>query len=83
MEGREAGVVLVRAFWGAEVQLDPWAPQFEMTLRQVVPTSEVIHLLHPLFGPVFRRALVEASVTQRFADASPRATPITRSGDDI
>lgn len=82
MEGREAGVVLVRAFWRAEVQLDPWAPQFEMTIRQVVPASEVVHLLHPIFGPVFRRALVEAGITQRFVDASPCATSITRPGDD-
>lgn len=82
MEGPETGVVLVRAFWRAEVQLEAWTPQFEMTMRQVVPASEVIHLLHPVFGPVFRRALVEAGVTQRLADPSPRATPITRSGDD-
>jgi len=40
--GPQAGQVLVRSVWRAEVELAPWEPQFEVTHRRLVAPAEVI-----------------------------------------
>lgn len=60
--GPEAGLVLVRSFWRAEVVLGAWEPQFEITHRRVVPAAAVESFLAPAYLPFFRRALDEAGV---------------------
>src|SRR5437867_1669178 len=37
LTGPEAGRLLVRSIWRAEVQLKPWKPRFEIAHRRVVP----------------------------------------------
>ena len=58
--GAEEGLVLVRSFWRAEVILGPWEPAFEVSHRRVVPATEVLSHLSPVYMPVYRRALNEA-----------------------
>jgi ADP-ribose pyrophosphatase YjhB (NUDIX family) len=58
--GREEGSVLVRAFWWAQVELLPFAPQFEIAHRRLVPVQEALDALTPYFTPIFARALGEA-----------------------
>ena len=60
--GDEAGLVLVRSFWRALVVLDAWAPQFEITHRQVVSAADSLGILLPVFEPLYRRVLVAAEV---------------------
>jgi ADP-ribose pyrophosphatase YjhB (NUDIX family) len=66
VEGPEAGRVLVRSVWRAEVDLAPWEPRFEIPYRRVVAAADVIdHLAlsaHP-FAAILRRTLREASIT--------------------
>lgn len=38
--GHEQGLVLVRSYWRAEVQILPWEPRFEVRHRRVVPADE-------------------------------------------
>ena len=40
--GPEAGLVLVRSLWWAEVTLNPWEPQHETTERVVAPPDEAL-----------------------------------------
>lgn len=61
VNGHEEGLVLVRSFWRAEVELAKWEPQFEIKYRRVVPESEVLNHLAEDFIPIFRRALYESS----------------------
>jgi 8-oxo-dGTP pyrophosphatase MutT (NUDIX family) len=69
--GRQAGTVLVRSIWRADVTLDPWVPRHEIPFRKVVAAAEIERALgiarHP-FAPIVRRALREA----RVADCSGR-----------
>lgn len=62
LTGAEAGLVLVRSIWRAEVQLNLWQPRFEIAHRRVVPSSDLLsHLwMDEGFEPIYRRALVEA-----------------------
>lgn len=60
--GAEAGLVLVRSFWRAQVMLDTWEPKFEIAHRQVVPATDSLPRLLPVFEPIYRRALTEAAV---------------------
>jgi ADP-ribose pyrophosphatase YjhB (NUDIX family) len=62
IEGTEAGLVLVRSFWRAQVVLDTWEPAFEIGYRRVMPVADGLAHLPPVFEPVWRRALVEAAV---------------------
>jgi hypothetical protein len=63
--GPEAGRVLVRSVWRAEVELSAWQPRFEIPYRRVVPAAGVIEHLaldtQP-FAPIIRCALHEASI---------------------
>jgi ADP-ribose pyrophosphatase YjhB (NUDIX family) len=62
--GPEAGLVLVRAMWRAEVRLDPWRPRFEMAGRRLVPAAEA-HAgmwIEEGFRPIYRRIFAEAAL---------------------
>jgi ADP-ribose pyrophosphatase YjhB (NUDIX family) len=41
LEGVERGLVLVRALWRAEVELQDWAPRFETVARELVAPQKV------------------------------------------
>jgi 8-oxo-dGTP pyrophosphatase MutT (NUDIX family) len=63
--GRQAGCVLVRSLWRADVALDPWRPRHEIPFRRVVAAADVARELdiarHPLV-PIVRRAMREARI---------------------
>lgn len=40
VDGSEKGVVLVRSYWLADVDIAPWEPQFEIRHRRIVPVTE-------------------------------------------
>lgn len=62
--GPEAGLVLVRSLWRAEVELASWEPRFEIAHRRTVPAADVIdHLtMAHNFVRIISRALEEASM---------------------
>jgi 8-oxo-dGTP pyrophosphatase MutT (NUDIX family) len=62
--GRELGLVLVRSFWQATVELKPWRPAFETRHRLLVAPAAVVSALelHGGFLPIYGRALGEAGV---------------------
>ena len=64
--GRERGLVLVRSFWRAEVELAPWDPKFEIPHRRVFPKADVLDLLVTAHrdgsAPILIRAFHEAMV---------------------
>jgi len=64
LTGSEEGLVLVRSIWRAEVELMSWEPRFEIAHRRIVPAAELMsHLwIEEGFEPIYRRALVEASL---------------------
>jgi ADP-ribose pyrophosphatase YjhB (NUDIX family) len=64
LSGPQAGLVLVRSFWRAEVVLDPWQPLFEIAHRRLVEPDALAPLLPPLYARILARALVEAGVWQ-------------------
>lgn len=67
VEGQEAGLVLVRSVWRGEVEMLPWAPQFEIGHRRIVPAQAVMSEMHieAGWGPIFRRAMLEAGLDGR------------------
>ena len=64
VRGHERGRVLVRSMWRAEVEVEPWAPRFEITHRRLVPAAEAYgHLeIPPGLHPLHRRAFAEAGL---------------------
>lgn len=64
VRGHEAGLILVRSMWRAEVRLEAWEPRFEMTHRRVVPAAELFqHLtIDDGHGRIFRRMVAEAAI---------------------
>ncbi|HEY2520513.1 MAG TPA: NUDIX domain-containing protein, partial [Streptosporangiaceae bacterium] len=64
LSGAEAGRVLVRSIWRAEVRLRPWAPEFEIPFRKVVPVRELAEQLWMEDGaePIYSRAAREAGI---------------------
>ena len=64
LTGPEAGLVLVRSIWRAEVELMPWEPRFEIAHRRVVPRHELyLHMwMEQGFEPIYHRALTEAAL---------------------
>lgn len=40
VRGRQQGLVLVRSYWRAGVEIHPWAPEFEIAHRRVVAAAE-------------------------------------------
>lgn len=63
--GHEAGLVLVRAHWRAEVQLNPWRPKFEMTRRRLVPVAIASTWIPDGYAPMYRRIFAEALGSDR------------------
>jgi 8-oxo-dGTP pyrophosphatase MutT (NUDIX family) len=64
VRGHEQGLVLVRSMWRAEVRVEAWQPQFEITHRRLVPAAEAFaHLDIPAgLRPLHRRAFAEAGL---------------------
>jgi hypothetical protein len=64
LAGPQAGQMLIRSLWRAEVVLAPWEPQFEMSHRCVVAATEVINhvALADGIARLVSRALQEAAV---------------------
>ena len=64
LTGHEAGLVLVRSVWRAEVELLPWEPQFEIPFRRAVPAKEwTDHLwIDEGWKPIMDRAFEEAGM---------------------
>jgi hypothetical protein len=62
--GPEEGLVLVRAMWVAEVSVEPWAPEFEMTHRELVPAASAFGRVEIETGQehIFRRHFAEAGL---------------------
>src|SRR6266536_3882292 len=64
VRGHEAGLVLVRAHWLAQVRVDVWQPRFEMVQRRLVSTSEA-HAsmwIPEEYRPLYRRIFAEAGL---------------------
>jgi ADP-ribose pyrophosphatase YjhB (NUDIX family) len=64
ISGPEAGLVLVRSMWQADVELANWKPQFEITHRRVVPAKawSAYLWIDDGFAAIFWRAFVEAGL---------------------
>lgn len=62
VRGPQEGLVLVRSMWRAEVRLEPWEPEFEMTHRRLLTAEEAFGLLAfpEGLGPFNRRLFAEA-----------------------
>jgi 8-oxo-dGTP pyrophosphatase MutT (NUDIX family) len=66
--GRELGLVLVRSFWRADVEVEPWRPEFEVAHRRVVRVAEAADQVREpdeVSGRISRRALAEAGLLPR------------------
>ena len=64
ISGPEAGLVLVRSMWQADVELANWNPQFEIAHRSVVPAKawSAYLWIDDGFAPIFWRTFVEAGL---------------------
>ena len=64
ISGAERGRVLVRSFWKAIVRLRPWAPEFEISSRMVIPAHEWRqHLwIEHSYDSIYLRAFTEADL---------------------
>lgn len=62
IDGPDAGRMLVRSIWRADVDVDPWLPKFEMTERRGVPVDELLPYLETAYDPVHRRILLETAL---------------------
>jgi hypothetical protein len=65
VNGRQQGLVLVRSYWRAEVEVKPWDPKFEIQHRRVVAAAEAkTHVRDPdaVATRISFRALDEAGV---------------------
>lgn len=63
--GRERGLVLVRSYWRADVDVQPWLPEFEVRHRRIVPLAEarkVVRDPDEAGTRIAHRALVEAGI---------------------
>ena len=62
LEGPEEGLILVRGLWVADVSLEPWEPDHEMTDRILVPADEVLGRIQidQGMGPLVHRWVSEA-----------------------
>jgi len=61
--GREMGLVLVRSYWRAEVEVMPCQPEFEIVHRQIVPAAharEYVRDPDEVATRMSLRALIEA-----------------------
>ena len=62
LEGEQAGLVLVRSYWKASVELLDWSPQHEIEERKLISARNVLSELPRLYEPIMARILVEAGV---------------------
>ncbi len=62
IRGHEAGLVLVRSFWHAKVELLEWNPQFEIRHRRLAIPQDATPHLPDAYEPIWRRALQEAGL---------------------
>jgi len=64
LDGHEAGLILVRSCWRAEVDLDNWAPRFETKDRKIVSVAQALELLcnDSPYDRVYRRWFAEAQL---------------------
>jgi len=60
VEGREAGLTLVRSVWLARVKLNDWLPRFEIRHRKLVPFEQGVSVVLAEYGPLWNRAFHEA-----------------------
>jgi hypothetical protein len=61
----EVGVVLVRSYWRAEVEILAWEPQFEVAHRRIVQATEARNWVRDpdeVATRISQRALVEADL---------------------
>jgi ADP-ribose pyrophosphatase YjhB (NUDIX family) len=65
--GSQAGRVIVRSLWRAEVELGPWKPRFETVHRRLVVAADLLDHLSTTDGlaRIVTRALVEAALIKR------------------
>lgn len=68
--------MLVRSLWRAEVSVEPWEPQFEITHRRLVPAAEAFACLALPAGlrPLRRRAFTEAGLVTDHGDVGDSPT---------
>lgn len=67
----QRGTVLVRSFWRAVVSVEPWAPEFEIPHRKLVPVDQgSLHVKDedPVVARVSMRALVASGPPMGFGD---------------
>src|SRR5882762_5153257 len=65
VNGRQQGLVLVRSYWRADVEIKPWEPKFEIRHRRVVAAAEAKnHVRDPdtVATRISYRALDEAGI---------------------
>ena len=64
LSGPESGLVLVRSWWHAEVEVEEWEPRFEIPHRRIVPSQNWrAHVwIHEGFEPVVYRPFQEAGL---------------------
>jgi ADP-ribose pyrophosphatase YjhB (NUDIX family) len=63
--GREAGLVLVRSYWRADVTVLPWEPRFEIKHRKVIAVADAWSLVRDpdeVATRLSHRALAEAGI---------------------
>jgi ADP-ribose pyrophosphatase YjhB (NUDIX family) len=63
--GHELGLVLVRSYWRADVDVQPWLPEFEVRHRRIVPLAEardVVRDPDEAGTRIAHRALAEAGI---------------------
>jgi ADP-ribose pyrophosphatase YjhB (NUDIX family) len=62
IRGHERGLVLVRSFWHACVEVNDWKPQYEVAHRKLVPPHDLLSHLPAAFEAISRRTLQEAGL---------------------
>jgi ADP-ribose pyrophosphatase YjhB (NUDIX family) len=63
VRGTEQGLVLVRAFWRADVELLPWEPVHEMKYRQqVAPAAALAQMAIPVGLVPLNQHLIEEAL---------------------
>jgi 8-oxo-dGTP pyrophosphatase MutT (NUDIX family) len=63
LAGPEAGLVLVRSYWRAEVEVLAWQPQFEIVHRRMIPATQARHQVRDpdeAAARISQRALIQA-----------------------
>jgi 8-oxo-dGTP pyrophosphatase MutT (NUDIX family) len=65
INGSQHGLVLVRSYWRADVDIAPWTPMYEIRHRRVVAAAEATDHVRdpdPVATRISHRALAEAGV---------------------